>query len=135
MGYGSQRLLFPSSQETLEYLEQANVFTVRLDDERQWYRYHLLFAEMLRNRLRQMHPERVRELHQWASAWYEDQGLAADALHHALEGQDYERAARLVQQHAPAALWQRGETVTVMRWLQALPDEFIRARLPLCIFH
>ena len=73
-----------SGQAMLEQLEQANLFLVSLDDERRWYRYHQLFAEALRYRLQRTHPTLVPELHQRASAWYEQQGLTHDAVHHAL---------------------------------------------------
>jgi hypothetical protein len=80
-------------QAILEGLEAANLFIVPLDDERRWYRYHHLFAEALRHRLEQTQPQNVPEYHRRASTWFEQQGLAAEAIHHALAGRDFERAA------------------------------------------
>src|SRR5215472_11667736 len=93
-----------SGQATLEYLDRANLFIIPLDDERQWYRYHQLFAELLRQRLQQRitsSPAEVRsqvsELHIRASRWYEDQDLSLEAFQHAAAAHDVERAARLVE--------------------------------------
>jgi LuxR family transcriptional regulator, maltose regulon positive regulatory protein len=89
-----------SGQETLEYLERANLFLVPLDNERRWYRYHHLFAQLLRQRLHQggaSSTGNVTELHRRASAWYEDNGLEIEAFHHAAAANDVERAERLVE--------------------------------------
>src|SRR5262249_20241268 len=84
------------SQVLLECLERANVFVVPLDEERRWYRYHHLFGEMLRERLRRGASEAaIATLHRRASAWYEQQGLVVEAVQHALAAQEWERAARL----------------------------------------
>lgn len=121
-----------SSRQILEYLEQSNLFIVPLDQDRTWYRYHHLFAEFLRARLQQTQPDRTPELHRRASEWYAQNDLPAEAIHHALTARDYERAARLIQQNARAALM-RGETTTLLRWLDTLPVEFVRAHADLCI--
>ena len=84
-------------QTTLERLEQANLFIVPLDDERRWYRYHHLFADVLRHRLALTQPQNVPEYHRRASVWFEQQGLVAEAIHHALVGQDFEHAATLIE--------------------------------------
>jgi LuxR family maltose regulon positive regulatory protein len=120
------------SQAVLETLEQSNLFIVPLDQDRAWYRYHHLFAEFLRARLQQTQPDRTPELHRRASEWYAQNDLPAEAIHHALTARDYERAARLIQQNARAALM-RGETTTLLRWLDALPDEFGRAHAEFCL--
>ena len=79
----------------LDELERANLFVVPLDDERQWYRYHHLFAEVLRHRLTSgVSAETVASLHRRASVWYERQGLVAEAVQHALTAADDERASR-----------------------------------------
>jgi len=101
-------------------LEQANLFTIPLDDERRWYRYHHLFAEFLRSRLEYTQPDRIPELHRRAAEWCERNGLVAEAVPHALATQDWERAARLIEQTARSFL-SRGETTTLRRWLSALP--------------
>lgn len=115
-------------QATLERLEQANLFMVSLDDARKWYRYHHLFAEVLRGRLGSgATAELVATLHRRASVWFEQSGWVAEAVEHALLGQDGARAAWLVELHGES-MRMRGELVTLLRWLEALPEEAIRAR-------
>jgi LuxR family maltose regulon positive regulatory protein len=117
----------PNSQRTLHHLEQANLFLVPLDDERRWYRYHHLFASFLRQRLRETHLNLIPELHHRASEWCEQNGYVSEAIGHALAADDMERAARLVKEHAlPTTM--RGEVSTVLRWMDALPDEVIRSQ-------
>jgi LuxR family maltose regulon positive regulatory protein len=120
------------SQDILERLEQANLFIVPLDNRRQWYRYHHLFADLLRTRLRREQPERIPDLHRCASAWYERNDLITEALGHALAAADFERAARLVAANALSMLM-RGEVATVQDWLDALPQEIVRSHPRLCI--
>ena len=92
-----------SGQATLEYLERANLFVVPLDNERHWYRYHHLFADVLRSALDgRSSPIRYLTLHRRASAWYEQNGSAADAIRHALAAKDFERAADLIELALPA---------------------------------
>ncbi len=119
-------------QAMLVALEQANLFTVPLDAERRWYRYHRLFAEFLRGRLRQAHPDLWPELHRRAARWYEQRGWAAEAVPHALAAQDWEHAARLVEGVAQGLLL-RGEMATLRRWVEALPDAVVRSRPHLCV--
>ena len=108
------------SQATLEQVEQAGLFLVPLDEVRGWWRYHQLFADLLRARLQQQQPGRVTELHRNAAAWCEEHGLADDAVRHALGAGDPVWAARLIEQHTDELLF-RGERATVQRWLTALP--------------
>ncbi len=116
-----------NSQAMLEQLDGANLFIVPLDQQRQWYRYHQLFAEALRAKLA---PAEREELHQRATSWYEAQNLPAPAIHHALAyastNGDYTQAARLVRQAADAAL-HSGSLLTLRAWLEALPTERLRA--------
>jgi LuxR family maltose regulon positive regulatory protein len=114
-------------QAMLERLEQANLFLIPLDDERQWYRYHHLFADMLQQRVQKRMPDLVPELHRRASAWYEQHGLQAEAVGHALSASDFDRAARLVEQISATLIWQRGELSTVLGWLEALPEQVLHA--------
>lgn len=123
-----------SSQDTLEYLEQANLFIIPLDDERRWYRYHHLLADLLRHRLRQNLPDQVSTLHRRASEWYEQNGLLTDAVDHALAAANLERAADLIEQTAWEVLT-RGEMVMLLSWLDRLPDELARSRPQLRLFH
>ena len=114
-------------QEMLEMLERENLFVVALDDERRWYRYHHLFAEFLRSRLQREHPERIRELHRRAAAWYQRNDWTSEAVGHALAAQDHLRAAYFVE-HVVDEMWSRGEVMTLLSWLEALPEEVMRRR-------
>jgi LuxR family maltose regulon positive regulatory protein len=123
-----------NGQTTLEMLEHTNLFIIPLDNERHWYRYHHLFADLLRQRLRQKQPERVSTLHHRASEWYEQNGFADEAIEHALRSEDFERAAHLIEEYADALL-QRGEHTTVSDWINALPASLVREQPYLCVFH
>ena len=114
-------------QQMLERLEHENLFVIALDDERQWYRYHHLFADVLRSRLQREQPERIRELHRRAAAWYERNGWTSEAIRHALAAQEHDRAADLVERVA-RKMWFRGEVMTLLGWLEALPEETRRRR-------
>ncbi len=123
-----------SGQETLEYLERANLFILPLDNERRWYRYHQLFADLLRQRLHQSTAastedecRSVAELHVRASRWYEDNGMEVEAFHHAAAAGDVERAARLIEGEG-MPLHFRGATAPVLNWLKALPPAVLDAR-------
>jgi LuxR family maltose regulon positive regulatory protein len=122
-----------SGQAMLEQVEQSNLFLTPLDDERQWYRYHQLFAEALRHRIQRRNPELVRDLHRRASVWYEQQGMTRDAVQHALTAADFELAARLIE-HAAETTARRGELTTLRSWLDALPDELLYSRVDLCLW-
>ncbi len=111
----------------LEALERGNFFVIPLDDQRQWYRYHHLFADMLHAHLKAEQPDRVPTLHQQASEWYERYGFAAEAISHALAAEDVERAAALIEQ-AARVMSQSRQEATLLGWLEALPDEVLRAR-------
>src|SRR5215203_6324473 len=114
-------------QVTLERLERENLFVVPLDDERRWYRYHHLFADVLHGLLKQERSEEVKEPHLRAAAWYERSGWTSEAVEHALIAGDAEWAAQLVE-HNAQTLFQRSEGATVDRWLTALPAGLVRAR-------
>jgi LuxR family maltose regulon positive regulatory protein len=114
-------------QQMLERLEHDNLFVIALDDERRWYRYHHLFADFLRSRLQRGQPERMRELHRRAAEWYEQNGWTSEAVRHALAAQEHDRAADLVEQVA-RKMWNRGEVMTLLGWLEALPEETRRRR-------
>ena len=108
-------------------------FIIPLDQERRWYRYHRLFADLLRHRLDMVcGSKQVALLHARASRWYEAEGFPADAVHHALDGRDWARAATLIGD-ASGSLMERGEVMTLLGWFQALPDEVVRARPQLCL--
>ena len=111
----------------LEALDRANVFIVPLDDHRDWYRYHHLFAEALRARLAAERPERVPLLHRAASDWYAASGLPEEAVGHALSGGDPEHAADLLEAVLPD-LRRRRRDVMLREWLTTLPVEVVRER-------
>ena len=119
-------------QVMLEAIERAGLFLVPLDEVRGWWRYHHLFADLLRARLQQQQQQRVTELHRAAAAWSQEHGLADDAVRHALGAGDPVWAARLIERHFDGIFLQ-GESVTVQRWLSGLPAELVRARPRLCL--
>jgi LuxR family maltose regulon positive regulatory protein len=123
-----------SGQEMLEMLEHSNLFIVRLDDERRWYRYHRLFRDLLRQRLFRVYPDLASTLHRRASEWCEDNGLTAAAIEHALSASDFERAARLMEAGADAT-FMRAEFTTLRRWMETLPEEVLRSRPLLCAYY
>jgi LuxR family maltose regulon positive regulatory protein len=124
-----------NSQLLLEELERANLFVVPLDDERRWYRYHHLFAEVLRQRLLSSTPAAVvTTLHGRASLWYEREGLIAEAIQHAKLAFDTERVAYLIGQHGLRIIV-GGQAQTVLEWSNALPDALLRTQPLLCTIH
>ena len=116
------------SQAVLESLERANLFLVPLDDERQWYRYHQLFADVLRTRLQARHPELLTDLHRAASAWFEENCLTSEAISHALLGNDAGRAADLIEGTYETTLWIETQWMTVRNWVRQLPEDLVRQR-------
>ena len=124
----------PGGRATLELLDRQNLFVVALDDSRRWYRYHHLFADVLRARLLDEEPEVVAGLHLRASAWHDGQGDVAEAVHHAMEGEHWDLAADLVQHAVPELRRTRRES-TLRRWLEGLPEHVVRARPVLGISH
>jgi LuxR family maltose regulon positive regulatory protein len=113
-------------------LEGQNLFVVPLDDRRQWYRYHHLFADVLRVRLMDEQPHRVAELHRRASEWYDANGERPEAIRHAMAAGDHDRAADMVELAIPAMRQSRQE-MTIRGWIEAIPDDLIRARPGLSI--
>lgn len=105
----------------LERLEQRNLFVIPLDDERQWYRYHHLFAEVLWKRLRQHHPDWLPTLHGRATAWFEQNGFLTEAVQHALAADDKPRAARLIEENA-LGLLMYGRMRSLLNWIEAVGD-------------
>ncbi|MEJ2708940.1 MAG: hypothetical protein P8074_15115 [Anaerolineales bacterium] len=122
------------SNAVLEYLERANLFINPLDDQRYWYRYHHLFAGLLRQRLQQTYPDQIAGLHLSASEWYEQAGLTSPAVRHALAAHAFGWAAELVEQAAPAMI-QRSELSRLINWLEAIPEEEVQARPLLALYH
>ena len=111
----------------LEALERGNLFLVPLDDQRHWYRYHHLFADVLQAHLMEAQPEQVSSLHRRASVWFEQNGLPHDAIRHALAAEDFERAAGLIEL-AWSAMDISYHASTWLGWVKALPEELMRTR-------
>jgi LuxR family maltose regulon positive regulatory protein len=111
-----------NSDVLLEQLERANLFLVPLDERRQWYRYHHLFAEVLRVRvLREVGRAGVAALYTRASAWYEQNGMQAEAVEAALSARDFERAARLIDEPLATSMIMSLQVATLIRWLECFP--------------
>ena len=123
-----------ASSARLESLQRGNFFLIPLDDKRHWYRYHHLFADVLRMYLMTEQPDQVPALHRRASEWYEQNGSAADAIHHALAADDFERAADLIERAVPEMRQSRQEA-TMLGWLQTLPDELFHRRPVLSVYY
>ncbi len=120
------------AQAILESLEQNNLFLIPLDDQRNWYRYHRLFADLLQNRLQAGHPDLVPELHRRASQWNGQSGFYGEAITHALKTGDWVFVAEQLEAYVLIAI-QQGEIMQVRHWMRALPDEIIRTRPILCV--
>ena len=118
----------PGGQALLEQIERAGLFVVALDEVRGWWRYHHLFADLLRARLQAEQPGKVPGLHRNAAAWYDDHEMADDAIRHAVAAGEVTWAARLIEQYFDELFYLRGEGVTVQRWLSALPGDLVRTR-------
>ncbi len=121
-----------SSQEILEGLERRNLFVVPLDDDRRWYRYHHLFADLLQARLRQSSPDRVPQLLSRAATWCEQAGQVSEAVGYAFAAEDYRQAAALVERYWWHAM-NDGEIETVWSWLDALPEGLVGKSAPLSV--
>jgi LuxR family maltose regulon positive regulatory protein len=125
-----------TSQQILDYLDRANLFIIPLDYARQWYRYHTLFVDLLRQRLgQQLDREAITHLHQRASFWYEENGRPFKAIEYALAADDYSRTAHLIETYGQQALWEQGLYVTVTHWLDVLPEHLIASNPSLALLH
>ena len=114
-------------QVVLEGLQQSNLFIIPLDDERRWYRYHHLFADVMTNRLQRFYPDQIPELHLRAAKWFIQNSLFAEAIEHALAANDYQLAAETVDSQARNLL-KLGSLSTLMSWLGKLPPEIVNER-------
>lgn len=123
-----------SSQQILEYLDRANLFIIPLDDDRRWYRYHSLFTELLRARLRGYGRDLMIDLHTRAAGWYEAHGFSVEAVEHALASQDKMRASMFIEEVAEKVI-RNGGFSTVLEWMKNLPEDLIQTRPWLCIWY
>jgi LuxR family maltose regulon positive regulatory protein len=121
-----------TSQAILDVLEKNNLFLVALDDQRQWYRYHHLFRDLLRNRLNRTPNIDLKTLHQRACSWYEARGEHEIAISHALAAQDYEHMADLLELFSQTIDLQN-QQLMFTTWLEMLPDEVIGRHPWLCV--
>ncbi|MDX1418258.1 MAG: hypothetical protein R3293_28920, partial [Candidatus Promineifilaceae bacterium] len=121
-----------SSQHILEYLVEHNLFLVPLDNRRQWYRYHRLFADLLHYRLQHTFADLIPHLHLRASAWFAENGFITDALQHTLAAGNFDQAADLIETVTRSMIG-AGETRTVQAWIEALPDVLLNERPLLCV--
>jgi LuxR family maltose regulon positive regulatory protein len=119
-----------NSEIILESLDAANLFLVPLDNERRWYRYHHLFADLLRHRLNQANSGQIPELHRRASIWYENEGYIHDAIRHAQAAGDMAREIEILEEHWQDVVHQ-GDLVELKRLLDALGPEYTRKSAPL----
>jgi LuxR family maltose regulon positive regulatory protein len=121
----------------LEMLERTNLFVAPLDDRREWYRYHRLFADLLRQRLQAgatpAGTSDIAVLHRRAATWFEARGMLPEAIRHTLAASDYQEAARMIERAAPLA-WKQGELATLQQWTEALPEGVLPSHPLLCIY-
>jgi len=120
------------SKKILEYMDTSNLFVVSLDNQRQWYRFHPLFADFLRDRMEAQAADELPELHRRAATWYAEHNLLLEAVQHCFAARDVDRAADLIQVQAKGLLG-RGEISTLLRWMDALPEEVIISRPQLAL--
>ncbi len=121
-----------SSRDMLSAIEQANLFLIPLDNERQWYRYHHLFADLLRQRLNQIDDNDIAELHRRASVWYEANDYELEAFHHATHSNDIERVEHLLEgEGMPLVL--RGAVKPILNWLTPIPKHIVESRPSLLV--
>ncbi|MFN2196781.1 MAG: LuxR C-terminal-related transcriptional regulator [Anaerolineales bacterium] len=131
---GAEALFLQQPAAILEYLERSNLFLVPLDEKRQWYRYHHLFADLLRTQLqRSLGSQSVARLHLRASEWYEQNDFTLEAIHHASLAADYERIERLIEQNF-LELLNRQEMAAIRFWMGKLSQELVTRRPWLCLY-
>jgi LuxR family maltose regulon positive regulatory protein len=116
-----------NGQAMLERLEKSNLFILPLDDERRWYRYHHLFADLLQARLKRLHPELLSTLHLRAVEWFFKNDQMEEAVEHAFAAKDYDRAASMIEKAASGTLLY-GRLTTILGWYDTLPPKILDAR-------
>ena len=123
-----------SSRTIIERLDQSNLFIISLDNKRTWYRYHHLFADFLRLRLRERPSTERADLHHRAATWYAQHGFTQEAVHHCLLAEDFTQAADLIER-VGVRLIVLGQHGRVLSWLAELPDDLVHRRPLLCVCH
>ena len=122
-----------NGQKTLELLEHSNLFIIPLDNKRLWYRYHHLFADLLRQMLHRTAKDELNSLHQKAGEWFTRNGFPDQAIEHYFKAEDYHRAVHLIEEQADDC-WKRGEHSKLQFWLDTLPGELLFSNPNLCVF-
>lgn len=130
----------PDGQATLEYLDHANLFITPLDDARGWFRYHHLFTDLLRNRLKQVHPDIFLDLHHRAGSWLEENNIYNDAIDHYLNAGDFQHAATLIKMGIERIfpgknLFRHHVNTTMLGWFEKIPEEVFEAEPKLHILY
>ena len=120
------------SQNLLNELERSNLFIIPTDEARVWYRYHHLFADILRTRLKQISPESIPVLHTRASEWFEKNGWIEESIEHSLIARNWDNASRLIDIHIYRYL-ENGQMTTVMKWIEGFPKDIIYRYPKLCV--
>jgi LuxR family maltose regulon positive regulatory protein len=123
-----------TSYEILQQIEESNLFLIPLDEHREWYRYHHLFDDFLKQCLLESDSKKIPELHIRAAGWYEREGFIPEALEHYLKAKNFSSAASLVEQHAKELL-EHSQLATLMSWVNLLPDEHVLSHPWICIYH
>jgi LuxR family maltose regulon positive regulatory protein len=122
-----------NSREILDTLERNNLFLISLDEQRKWYRYHHLFIDLLKSRLKLTNPDSIPILHQRASTWCEAEHDLENAIAHALSAQDFERAASLIEQ-VVRTLDMQNQQAMLASWVDHLPGEILKNHPWLCVY-
>ena len=130
----AQKRKLTDCQEVLEYLDEANLFVIPLDDLRGWYRYHHLFRDLLLKRLQSGSQNIARQLNAAASVWFEANGFIGEAIDHAFAGRDFEHAADLVERYAIQFIIE-SRLITLSDWLERLPEHVAANHPWLCVYH
>ena len=128
LGGSEEALQRKNSQKIIEDLEQRNLFVIPLDDKRHWYRYHHLFADLLKSTLKQQKSkEQICILHHRACQWHQHEGNLEEAMSHAMVAQDYEQAALMIDENI-AGMYSRSEVPVLLGWIEKLPEHIVRGR-------
>lgn len=122
-----------NSQQILKNLDRSNLFIVPLDPERRWFRYHHLFGDLLRQRLKSTQPETLVTLHKRACEWFSQAGLPDEAIYHALQSNDLDQAVSMIEEQADLT-WEQGQHPRLWQWLKKLPENVLEERPDLCIY-
>lgn len=123
-----------NSQSQLDYLERNNLFIISLDNQREWFRYHRLFADLLKSQINRNEQKNITRIHKLAAEWYEGNGFFAEAIEHYLLAEDIKSAGRLIQSQAKHIL-NKSEFFTFDSWIKRLPDEFLNSNPTLCAYY